>query len=164
MDMMAPLSPADLKLLGLLQRDASLTTVELAEAAGMSQSVCWRRLQRLREDGLILRQVALLDRHKVGFETLIFAQVRLSAHGRANLAGFSSAIQMFPEVLECHVLMGNYDFLLKIIAPDIQAYERFFFDRLSPLDGVQEVNSMVALSEIKMTTELPLSLRPNVSS
>jgi Lrp/AsnC family transcriptional regulator len=162
--MPTPLSSADLKLLGLLQRDASLTTVELAEAAGMSQSVCWRRLQRLKEDGLILRNVALLDRHKVGFETMIFAQVKLSAHGRANLADFSSAIRKFPEVLECHLLMGSYDFLLKIIAPDIQAYERFFFDRLSPLDGIQEVNSIVALSEIKMTTELPLSLRPLATS
>lgn len=79
-------------------------------------------------------------------------------HGRANLAAFEQAIERFPEVLECYVMMGTIDFLLRIVACDIEAYERFFFDKLSQVPGVQEINSMVALSEIKSTTALPLGL------
>ena len=87
---------------------------------------------------------------------MIFAQVKLSSHGRSNLADFSEAIQSFPEVLECYVLMGNVDFLLRIVAPDVEAYERFFFEKLSRLPGVQEITSSMALSEIKHTTALPV--------
>ena len=76
--------------------------------------------------------------------------------GRANLDEFAAAIRTFPEVLECHVLMGSVDFMLRVVAADIEAYERFFFEKLSRLPGVQEINSTVALSEIKSTTALPL--------
>jgi Lrp/AsnC family transcriptional regulator len=100
--------------------------------------------------------VALVDRRKVGLNAHIFAQVKLNAHGRAHLDEFTAAIRDLPEVLECYVLMGPVDFLLRVVANDIEAYERFFFDRLSQLPGVQEVNSTVALSEIKATTELPI--------
>ena len=100
--------------------------------------------------------MAIIDRQKVGLNTQIFAHVKLNAHGRANLDEFTKAIQAFPEVLECYVLMGAVDFLLRIVATDIEAYERFFFDRLSRLPGVHEVNSTVALSEIKATTALPI--------
>ena len=86
----------------------------------------------------------------------IFAQVRLNAHGRANLDEFTSAIREFPEVLECYVMMGSVDFMLKVITADIDAYERFFFEKLSMVPGIQEVNSIVALSEIKSTTSLPV--------
>jgi Lrp/AsnC family transcriptional regulator len=142
-----------------LQHDSSLTTVQLAEAAGISQSVCWRRVQALREAGVITSQVSLLDRRKLGLQTLIFSQVKLSAHGRANLSDFSKSVRAFPEILECQVLLGNYDFLLKIVTASVDAYEHFFFEKLSALKGVQEINSLVALSEIKLTTELPLSTR-----
>ncbi len=87
---------------------------------------------------------------------MFFAQVKLNAHGRANLDEFSATIRGFPEVLDAYVLMGTTDFMLRIVAKDIDAYERFFFDQLSKLPGVQEINSTVALSEIKATTELPL--------
>ena len=100
--------------------------------------------------------MALLDRRKVGLNAQIFAQVKLNAHGRANLDEFAAAIRDLPEVLECYVMMGSVDFLLRIVAPDIEAYEKLFFNRLSQLPGVQEVNSTVALSEIKSTTALPL--------
>eukprot|EP01042_Synura_sphagnicola_P013802 gene13802-17489_t len=156
---MTELTSVDLSILGQLQADASRPTGEIAETAGVSQSVCWRRIQRLRDEGVITGQVAVLDRQKVGLATLIFAQVRLSAHGRTNLAEVSQAIRAFPQVLECHVLMGNYDFLLKIVTPTISDYEHFFFEKLSNLAAIQEINSIVALSEIKMTTALPLSLR-----
>ena len=143
-------------ILKLLQEDVSLSTAAIAEKVGLSPSPCWRRIDRLERDGFIKRRVAIIDRKKVGLNAQIFAQVKLNAHGRANLDEFGAAIREFPEVLECHVLMGAVDFMLRIVAADIEAYERFFFEKLSRLPGVQEVNSTVALSEIKSTTALPL--------
>ena len=144
------------KILALLQQDCSLSAAEIAEKVGLSTTPCWRRIQRLRESGVIARQVALLDRRKIGLNAQIFAQVKLNAHGRQHLDEFTAAIREFPEVLEAFVLMGPVDFLLRIVAADIDAYERFFFEKLSRLQGVQEINSIAALSEIKSTTALPL--------
>jgi Lrp/AsnC family transcriptional regulator len=146
----------DRELLKLLQTESEITASEIGERIGMSQSTCWRRIQRLRDEGLIQDQLVTLDRKKAGLNAMIFAQVKLSSQGRSNLAEFSDAIQSFPEVLDCYVLMGNVDFLLRIVAADIDAYEKFFFDKLSTLSGVQEITSSIALSEIKHTTALPL--------
>lgn len=154
--MMNNLDEADRRLLRAVQADSSRSTAELAEAAGLSQPACWRRLQKLREAGVILREVAVLDREKLGFGAQVYAMVKLSNTGRANLAGFAEAIRALPEVVECHVLMGSADFLLKIVTRDIHDYERFFFERLSALDGVQDITSAVALSEIKPPSGLPL--------
>jgi Lrp/AsnC family transcriptional regulator len=151
------LDDADRRILSLLQLDCSLSTAEVAERVGLSQSPCWRRIQRLREGGIIRAEVALLDRGKVGLKTQIFAQVKLSAQGRQHLDEFSDAIRRFPEVLECWVLMGPVDFLLRVVAPDVESYERFFFEKLSRVPGIQEITSTVALSEIKATTALPLA-------
>ena len=151
-----PLDRYEKRILALLQEDASLSTAAIAEKVGLSSSPCWRRIDRLEREGFIKRKVALVDRRKIGLNAQIFAQIKLNAHGRANLDEFTTAIRAFPEVLECYVLMGSVDFLIRIVATDIEAYERFFFDRLSQLPGVQEVNSTVALSEIKATTELPI--------
>jgi Lrp/AsnC family transcriptional regulator len=155
--MQEELDSVDLKLLDLLQKDSSLSAADLAERVGMSQSPCWRRVQRLKEEGYIRREVALLDRRRIGLNAHIFARVKLSAHGRAHLAEFSKAVESFPEVLECYVLMGTDDFLLRVVTKDVEAYEHFFFDRLSKLPGVQEINSAIALSDIKATTALPLT-------
>ncbi|MDR6147718.1 Lrp/AsnC family transcriptional regulator [Sphingomonas sp. SORGH_AS870] len=144
------------RILALLQEDASLSTAAIAEAVGLSASPCWRRIDRLEREGIIKRRVALVDRAKVGLKAQIFAQVKLNAHGRANLDEFTAAIREVPEVMECHVLMGSVDFMLRIVAADIESYERLFFERLSNLPGVQEINSTVALSEIKSTTSLPI--------
>lgn len=144
------------RILALLQEDASLSNAELAERVGLSSTPCWRRVQRLRELGVIRSQVALLDRRMVGLNAQIFAQVKLNAHGRQHLDEFTAAIRDFPEVLEAFVLMGPVDFLLRIVTADIEAYERFFFERLSRVPGIQEVNSVVALSEVKATTALPI--------
>ncbi|WP_301749779.1 Lrp/AsnC family transcriptional regulator [uncultured Erythrobacter sp.] len=152
----APLDAYEKRILRLLQEDASLSNAEIAEKVGLSASPCWRRIDRLEREGFIKSRVALLDRRKVGLNAQIFAQVKLNAHGRANLDEFAAAIRDLPEVLECYVMMGSVDFLLRIVAPDIEAYEKLFFNRLSQLPGVQEVNSTVALSEIKSTTALPL--------
>ena len=144
------------QILALLQKDASLSTASIAEQVGLSPSPCWRRIDRLEREGFIKRRVALVDRAKVGLRAQVFVQIKLNAHGRANLDDFTSAIRDFPQVLECYVLMGSVDFLLRVVAEDIEAYEKFFFQQLSQIPGVQEVNSIVALSEIKATTELPI--------
>ena len=154
---MTDLDPYERKILRELQRDANQTTAELAERVGLSPSPCWRRIDRLEREGYIQRRVALIDRHKVGLNAHIFAQVKLNAHGRANLDEFAEQIREFDEVLDCYVLLGSFDFLIRVVAADINAYERFFFEKLSRLPGVQEVNSIVALSEIKATTALPLN-------
>ncbi|WP_188235847.1 Lrp/AsnC family transcriptional regulator [Sphingopyxis sp. LK2115] len=153
---MPDLDPFEIRILRELQRDANQTTAEIAERVGLSVSPCWRRIDRLEREGFIKKRVAIVDRRKVGLNAHVFAQVKLNAHGRANLDEFSAAIQDFPEVLDAYVLMGTTDFMLRIVARDIDAYERFFFDQLSKLPGVQEINSTVALSEIKATTQLPL--------
>lgn len=150
------LDRVDILILEALQQDASRSTAELAELARVSQSVCWRRIQRLWDGGYVKRQVAILDRKRLGLNSQIFAQVKLSAVGRANLSDFAESIRAFPEVLECFVLMGEMDFLLRIVMGDIEGYEQFFFEKLSRLPGIQEINSIVALSEIKSTTSLPL--------
>lgn len=150
------LDQIDRKILNLMQKDASMSVAELADRVGLSQSPCWRRIQRLRQEGVIIGQVTLLDRASVGLNAQIFAQVRLSAKGRENIEEFSRAIHQFDEVLDCYVTLGATDFILRIVASDINAYEKFFFDRLSRVPGIQEINSMVALSEIKSTTALPL--------
>jgi Lrp/AsnC family transcriptional regulator len=154
--MQPELDSVDLRILAVLQEDNSLSAAELADKVGLSQSPCWRRIQRLKEEGYIRREVAILDRRKLGLNAHVFARVKLSAHGRAHLAEFSKAVHSFPEVMECYVLMGEVDFLLRIVTKDVEAYERFFFERLSQLPGVQEINSTVALSEIKSSTALPL--------
>lgn len=153
---MTELDPFERNILRELQRDANQTTAEVAERVGLSSSPCWRRIDRLEREGFIRKRVAIIDRRKVGLNAHVFAQVKLNAHGRANLDEFSAALRSFPEVLDAYVLMGAMDFMLRIVAKDIDAYESFFFERLSKLPGIQEINSTVALSEIKSTTELPL--------
>lgn len=143
-------------ILEILQDNADISTAELAERVGLSQSPCWRRVAALEQAGVIRKRVALVDRRKVGLSAQVFAQVKLSAHGRAHLADFEAAIADIPEVIECHVLMGTVDFLLRIVAANVEAYEKLFFEKLSRLPGVQEINSAIALSEIKSTTALPI--------
>ncbi len=146
----------DRRILGLLQTEAGINATEIGERIGLSQSACWRRIQRLRDEGVIKDQPAILDREKVGLTTMVFAQVKLTSHGRSNLTDFAEAVRKYPEVLDCYVVLGNVDFLLRIVAEDIKDYERFIYEKLSQLPGVQEVNSSIALSEIKHTTVLPI--------
>lgn len=144
------------KILEVLQEDASISSTALAERVGLSQSPCWRRVAALEEAGVIRKRVALVDRHKIGLRAQVFAQVKLSAHGRAHLTEFEEAVAAIPEIIECYVLMGTVDFLLRVITADVEAYEKLFFETLSRLPGVREINSSIALSEIKSTTALPI--------
>ncbi len=152
----AGLDRIDQKILSALQEDASRSAAEIAEAVGLSQSPCWRRIQRLKEEGYISKIVALLDRNKLALHAQLFVQVKVASNDQASLAQFSQAIRTFPEVMECHVILGVFDFLLRVVAKDMDAYQRFYFERLSRVPNIREVNSFVAASEIKSTTALPL--------
>lgn len=146
----------DKEIIRLLQEDAELSAAAVGEKIGLSQSPCWRRIQRLRDEGLIQGQVMHFDRKKLGFDVMVFAQVKLTAHGRSKVSEFAETIRQFPEVQECHLVLGNIDFLLRIVVRDIEEYERFFFEKLSHLPEIQEVHSNIVLSEIKYTTKLPI--------
>ncbi|MBL4801396.1 MAG: Lrp/AsnC family transcriptional regulator [Emcibacter sp.] len=145
----------DKKILNLLQQDTMLPVAEIAEKVGSSKSVCWRRIQRLQDDGIIKSRVALLDNNKVGLHIILFAQVKMSAHGR-RLPHFIKIIKDIPQILECYTLMGNVDFLLKIVVKDIQEYEDLWWHQLSQIEGVQEINSTIAMTAVKYTTQLHL--------
>ena len=146
----------DRKILDLLQSQPGINAAAIGEQIGLSQSAVWRRMQGLREEGIIREQPVKIDREKIGLNTMVFAQVKLTSHGRSNLAAFAEAVRSYPEVLDCYVLLGNVDFLLRIVTADIKSYEQFFFEKLSQLPGIQEINSSIALSEIKHSTVLPL--------
>lgn len=150
------LDKIDLKILRVLQEDASQSAANIADSVGLSQSPCWRRIQRLKEEGYISRIVAVLDRRKMKLPTQLFVQVKVSRNDKASLAEFTDAIRSFPEILECHVILGVYDFLLRVVVRDMQAYEQFYFGKLSTVPNIREVHSFVAAAEIKSTTALPL--------
>jgi len=150
------LDQTDRRILEWLQNEPGINAAELGEKISLSQSAVWRRIQHLRDEGVIKDQPVKIDREKVGLNTMVFAHVKLTSHGRSNLADFSAAVKEYPEVLDCYVVLGNVDFLLRIVTEDIKAYERFFFEKLSQLPGIQEVNSSIVLSDIKHTTVLPI--------
>ena len=150
------LDHTDRKILELLQSEAGINAAAIGERIGLSQSACWRRIQRLREEGVFSDHPVILNREKVGLTTMVFAHVKLTSHGRSNLSDFADAVRSYPEVMDCYVLLGQVDFLLRIVAEDIKAYEQFFFEKLSQLPGIQEVNSSIVMSDIKHTTVLPI--------
>lgn len=146
----------DLKILAVLQEDGGLSAAEVAERVGLSQSPCWRRIQRLKDEGYISKTVAVLNRQKLELRAQLFVHIKIASNDKHTLQEFSQAVRSFPEVMECHVVLGIYDFLLRIVAADMDAYQKFFFEKLSKLPNIREVNSFVAVSEIKSTTALPL--------
>jgi Lrp/AsnC family transcriptional regulator len=150
------LDATDRKILDLLQHEAGINASAIGERIGLSQSACWRRIQRLRDEGVFIDHPVMLDREKIGLTTMVFAHVKLTSHGRSNLSAFAEAVRSFPEVMDCYVLLGQVDFLLRIVAADIKAYEQFFFEKLSQLPGIQEVTSSIVLSDIKHSTALPV--------
>ena len=155
--MQTELSKQDIRILSLIQRDASMTTGEIAEQANMSQSPCWRRINRIEQEGIIMRRVAVLDRLKLGMEVVTFTSVNLSTHGRQNLEDFEQSISNFPEVVECYTMAGMWDYMLKIITKDIRHYEAFVRDHLTSVPMIRELHSHIAVTEIKNTSELPLA-------
>jgi Lrp/AsnC family transcriptional regulator len=157
--MPSELDTIDLKILNLMQQDASLSTAELAERVGLSQSPCWRRIQRMREEGYIKSQVVIVDRLKLGYHMQMFAQVKMTRLSESERADFVRQIQGIPEILECYTVFGEMDVMLKIIAPDVMWYQEFIFSTLLKLPGVVDVRSIVTLVEMKSTTAVPLKTR-----
>lgn len=154
---LSELTATDLQILELLQADASLTTQEIADRINISQSPCWRRINRLEELGYIEGRVSRLNREKLGMEVVVFATVNLSAQGRGYLEDFEKEVVVLPEVIECYTMAGTWDYMLKIVAKDIRHYERFVREKLTRLSHIGEVHSHIAVTEIKNTTVLPLT-------
>jgi len=154
--MQIELSATDMKLLMLLQRDAGLTTAELADEVGLSQSPCWRRIYRLEQSGVIRKKVALLDNEQLGMGVVVFTSIILSSHQGKSLEEFEKQVKEFPEVLECYTMTGSMDYMLKIVTKDIRHYETFARKHLAQIPNIREMHSNVAITRIKDTTELPL--------
>lgn len=150
------LDSVDRRILDLLQREGALSVAEVATRTGLSTTTCWRRIQQLEQAGVIKGRVALLDRAALGLDVTIFAHVKLSSQGRDAIAAFAEGVRERPEVLDCYTTMGEWDFLLRVVTPDIKAFEAFYLDHLSKLPFVQSINSSVAVTVIKETTALPI--------
>ncbi len=150
------LDSLDIRVLDILQTDTTLPVTEIAERVNSSKSVVWRRIQRMLDAGVIRERVAVLDPQKLGLGVLVFSHIKMSKHGRGALPRFIDAIKGFPEVIECHTLMGDVDFLLKIVVADIAEYEDFFWHKLSQIEVVLEVSSSISMSQVVTTTRLPL--------
>ena len=146
----------DRKLLGFLQADGKLSNQDLAERTSLSAPACWRRVRRLEKAGVIRQYVALLDGSSVGFGLLVFAFVDLENHHADTVADFDRFVTERPEILECHMLSGNHDYLLRIVAADMQAYEEFLRLRLLPNRSVRSVNTSFSMNAKKMSTALPI--------
>lgn len=150
------LAKQDIEILKLLQQDASISTAGIAERINLSQSPCWRRINRLEQEGLIKRRVALLDRDTLGMEVVVFATINLTSTGRQNLLEFERDIVCHPEVMECYTMTGIWDYMLKIVTRDIRHYEEFVRNTLTASAAIRELHSHMAVTEIKNVTELPL--------
>ncbi|NRA22015.1 MAG: Lrp/AsnC family transcriptional regulator [Oceanospirillaceae bacterium] len=151
------LDNTDKLILKLIQSDASMPASEIAERVNLTQPPCWRRIKRLEEEGFIIKRAGVLDPKKLGLHLVIYAEVKLTAN--SELAAFEREVQKIEEVTECYIMLGQVDFLLRIVTTDIAGYEKLYRDQLAKLPGLQELNSSVAMSEVKRTTELPIKLK-----
>lgn len=149
-------SDAELRLLREIQADASLSLADLAARIGMAQSTLWRKLQEFETAGIIRARVALLDPARVGAKLCVLAQISLTDHSEASVTGFTALIRRLPEVLECHSVSGQADYMLKVRVRDVEAYEAFMSHSLLRSGFVRTVVSSFVLKEIKATTALPL--------
>lgn len=150
------LAKQDVEILKLLQKDASISTAAIAERINISQSPCWRRINRLEQEGIIKQRVALLDRAALGMDVVVFATINLTGTGRQNLEAFEREIVRHPEVVECYTMTGIWDYMLKIVTRDIRHYETFVRNTLTESPEIRELHSHMAVTEIKNSTEMPL--------
>ena len=150
------LDSIDWKILGLLQTDARMSNVELAKAIGLSPSPCLNRVRSLEEAGYISRYVTLLDALRVGLKVSVFIQVTLERQIESALERFENAIRGRPEVMECYLMTGDADYLIRVVVADIQVLEEFILKFLTKLPGVGNIKSSFALKQVKYQTALPL--------
>ena len=150
------LDATDWKILSRLQDDARLSNVDLARAVNLSPSPCLARVRRLEEGGLISRYVTLLDALALGVTVSVFIQVRLERQVEKALEIFERAIAERPEVMECYLMTGDADYLLRVVVADVAAYEQFLKNHLTRIPGVASIKSSFALNRVKYETALPL--------
>ena len=152
---MNSLDKFDCAILAALQADATLSISGLSEKVGLSSTPCWKRVKRLEEEGFIESRVSIVNREKVGLPVTVFVSVKTPEHDEKWLARFAAAVIALPEVLEFHRMSGDVDYLLRVVVPDIAAYDGFYKRLISKID-IRDVSSAFAMERIKSTTELPL--------
>ena len=146
----------DLQILSLIQRDATLSTADIAAKTGLSTTPCWRRIQNLEHQGVIARRVALLDRDCLNVGVDAFVAIRTNQHNERWFEAFAKSVAAFPEVIELYRMSGEIDYLMRVVVPDIDAYDSFYKRLIRAVD-LSDVSSSFAMERIKYTTELPLN-------
>lgn len=146
----------DRKILTILQSDALITVEKLSQMVGLSPSPCARRIRQLQDSGVIKAYVAVLDQAKVGLPISVFASIKLERQREDELDRFANAVMRWPEIVECYLMTGQRDFLLRIVVKDLEAYEAFLKQKLTRLDGVASIESSFALSQAKHSQILPI--------
>jgi Lrp/AsnC family leucine-responsive transcriptional regulator len=154
--MRSSLDETDLKILRILQNDGRTTNADLAKAIRLSPPSALQRMRRLEKSGYIKGYTALLDPEKLGYSVTVWALISLSLHAGMPVDVFRQGIQEIPEVVECHNISGEHDFLLKILVEDIRHYERLMHDKLSRIEGVRQLQSCFVLGTSKHTTQVPI--------
>jgi Lrp/AsnC family leucine-responsive transcriptional regulator len=151
------LDKTDLRILGWLQQDASLSNVELAAKVSLSPSPTLARVKSLESEGVISGYVALLDPHALGLKVNVFVRVSLEKQEAGALERFEQAVSHFDEVMEVYLMTGDEDYLLRIVVPDLQALERFILEHLTRISGIKNIKSSFALKQVKYKTALPIA-------
>ena len=152
---MIALDKIDRKILTLLQKDATMPVAEIGRKVGLSTTPCWRRIQKMEEDGVIKRRVAVLDPAKVNAGVTVFVSVKTNEHSEGWLRKFATVVEDFSEVVEFYRMSGDVDYLLRIVVPDIGAYDSFYKKLIAKI-ALTDVSSSFAMEQIKYTTALPL--------
>ena len=145
----------DRKILAVVQQDASLSVAEIGQRVGLSSTPCWKRLQRLEADGVIIRRVALIDPEKVGLGITVFVSIETGDHSQEWLKRFAEVVGAMPEVMEFYRMAGDVDYMLRVVVPDIQGYDGFY-KKLIATVPLKNVTSRFAMERIKSTTALPI--------
>lgn len=151
------LDSGDIRILKVLQNDASLSIAEIAKLAGMSQTPCWRRIKKLKETGILKQVTAIIDRESVGLGFVSYAFVKLTVPSRKNMEEFDKLVALWPEVVTCERITGAVDYLVKVVTEDIKAYDNFLCYKLLNSELVSDVQSRIVVSTVKETASLPLS-------
>jgi DNA-binding Lrp family transcriptional regulator len=154
----------DVILLRELQRDARQTVQQLAEAAGLSSTPCWKRVKEMEATGVILGYTALVDREKVGLSLCVMAEINLTRHNENEVRRFEAAVLAHPQIVSCYATTGQADYVIKVLVPDIKGYERFLRETAFKLPGVTHVRSSVVLKEVKSEVRLPIDAPPPAPS
>ncbi|WP_275556737.1 Lrp/AsnC family transcriptional regulator [Mixta sp. Marseille-Q2659] len=150
------ITPTEIKILRLLQDDARVTNQDLADKVGMSASPCWRKVRKLEEEGVIQGYRAVLDRKKIGLGVMVFVRVAIDSHSEAEAKKFEEEVTALEDVVACYSIGGDTDFLLQVVAPDLDSYADFAMSVIRRLPGIKEMQSMFVLKEIKPLVNYPV--------